>query len=398
MVWGAWCWLAFALLATVQSWADDRLASQALSERVRTAVEDRGFEAVEGDMRQALKTEGPTPRLIESLAHLYLVGKRPDQVVLLANRIPDEAGPLALRLASALARSGFREQAHQLVESFQSRLDAFSWDLTHYRATLFNQSSRHRRVVELLKDVPESHANQPGRHYLLALAYQELGKPKVALDHIRTALRSELDPDYIFSQGMLLLSLGNPKEADRVFRQGRQRFPRSAQLHFGQARVYSSIGDFYRAESLFTKAVELEPGHGKAFTFLARLFYLVGDWDSFRPTVHKAIELEPNYFLACYYYGQWILMNGGESNQERALEFFERSVQSNRNFTAGYIASGQILGSQRNWKEALECYRLAAQTGHQGHRVYFLMAQAYRALGQPEAAKRSLKKAGLSNP
>ncbi len=393
---GAFCWLILALLGVIQSSADDDSSSEVLSERVSKAVEAQGFAKVERDLQQALNTEGTTPQVMESLAHLYLLNERPDQVVLLADRIPDEAEPLVIRLASVLARSGFREQADQLLVSFLSRGCGFSWKLTAFRATLFNQASRHQRVVELLEDVPKAHANEPERHYLLALAYQGLGEPELALDRIETALRLKLRPDFIHSQGLLLLSLGRPREADQVFWQGRQRFPRSAQLHFGHARVHSSMGDFYRAESLLKKAVELEPGHGKAYTFLARLFYLVGDWDSFRPTIQKAIELEPTYFLACYYYGQWVLMDGGESDQERALEFFKRSVQSNKNFAAGYIASGQILGGRGNWKGALEYYRLAARTGTQGHRVYFLMAQAYRALGQLEAAKKSLKKAGLA--
>ena len=394
----ALCWLTLAFSATALWSVDEGALNDDQREKIKKSVVAQGSEKVEEDLRQALKAGGPTRELVESLAYVYLIGKRPDRVVLLANRIPDDAEGLALRLASILARGGFRKQADQLLVLFLSRRCGFSWKLTSFRATLFNQAGRHDRVIALLKDTSREFANEPRRHYLMGLAYQGLGKPSTALDHIRTALSLEFHPDYVFTQGLLLLALDRPNQADHVFRQGRQRFPQSAQLNFGHARVLSSIGDFYSAKALLKRAVELEPGHGKAYTFLARLFYLVGDWDSFPPAIEKAIELEPTFYLACYYYGQMLLMDGGEGHQEHALEFFRRSVQSNRNFTAGHIASGQILGDQGNWKEALDYYRRAAETGSQGHRVYYLMAQAYRALGQLEEAERSLKKTGLVMP
>lgn len=394
----ALCWLTLALLGTALWAADERAFNDGLREKIKARVAAQGFESVEEELQLALEADGPGRETMESLAHVYLIGKRPDSVVLLANRIPDDAEGLALRLASIVARGGFPKQADQLLVLFLSRRRGFSWKLTAYRATLFNQAGRHDRAIALLEDTPRAFANEPRRHYLMGIAYQGLGKPTTALDHIRTALEMESHPDYIFTQGLLLLSLDRPGQADRVFRQGRQRFPQSAQLCFGHARVHSAVGDFYGAESLLKRAVELEPGHGKAHTFLARMFYLVGDWDSFPPAIRKAIELEPGYYLACYYYGQLLLMDGGDGHREKALEFFRRSVRSNRNFTAGYVASGQIMADRGSWKEALDYYRQAAETGSQGHRVYYLMAQAYRALGQLEEAERSLKKTGLVSP
>ena len=394
----ALCCLTSAFLATALWSADKGALDDDLGEKIKKRVAAQGFEIVEEELQLALKADGPGREIVESLAHFHLIDKRPDRVVLLANRIPDDAEGLALRLASILARGGYRKQADQLLVLFLSRRRGFSWKLTSYRATLFNQAGRHDRAIALLEDTPRAFANEPRRHYLMGIAYQGLGKPTTALDHLRTALGLESHPDYIFTQGLLLLSLDSPNQADNVFRQGRQQFPQSAQLHFGHARVYSAVGDFYKAKALLKRAVELEPGHGKAHTFLARMFYLVGDWDSFPPAIEKAIELEPNYYLACYYYGQLLLMDGGDAHQEKALEFFRRSVRSNRNFTAGYIASGQIMADQGSWKEALDYYRQAADTGSQGHRVYYLMAQAYRALGQLEEAERSLKKTGLVLP
>ncbi len=394
----ALCWLTWAFLATALWSADENALNEDLGEKIRKRVAAQGFERVEEELNLALKADGPGREIIESLAHFYLMGKSPDRVVLLASRIADDAEGLALRLASILARGGFRKQADELLVLFLSRRRGFSWNLTSYRATLFNQAGRHDRAIALLKDTPRALANEPRRHYLMGIAYRGLGRPATALDHIRTALELESHPDYVFTQGLLLLSLDRPGQADHVFRQGRERFPQSAQLHFGHARVYSAVGDFYRAKALLKRAVELEPGHGKSHTFLARMFYLVGDWDSFPAAIAKAIELEPTYYLACYYYGQLLLMNGGDGHQEKALEFFRRSVRSNRNFTAGYIASGQIMADQGSWKEALDYYRRAAETGSQGHRVHYLMAQAYRALGQVEEAERSLKKTGLILP
>ena len=394
----ALCWLTSAFLTTALWSADEGVLNNDLREKIEKRVAAQGFEKLEEKLQRALKADGPSREAMESLAHLHLIVKRPDRVVLLANRIPDDAEGVALRLASILARGGFPKQADQLLGLFLSRRSGFSWKLTSYRATLFNQAGRHDRAIALLKDTPRAFANEPGRHYLMGLAYQGLGELAVALDHIRMALELESHPDYVFAQGLLLLALDRPGQADHAFRQGRQRFPQSAQLHFGHARVYSAVGDFYEAKALLKRAVELEPGHGKAYTFLARLFYLVGDWDSFPPAIEKAIELEPSYYLACYYYGQLLLMEGGDGHQEKALEFFECSVRSNRNFTAGYIASGQIMADQGDWKEALDYYRRAAETGSQGHRVYYLMAQAYRALGQLDQAEQSLKKAGLIVP
>ncbi|MBM3801287.1 MAG: tetratricopeptide repeat protein [Acidimicrobiia bacterium] len=141
----------------------------------------------------------------------------------------------------------------------------------------------------------------------------------------------------------------------------------------------------------------IDPNYGEAYAHLARLFYLVGNWESFRPTIHRAIELQPDNFLACYYYGQLILLEGGDKAQERALEYFEKSVRFDRSFAAGYIAIGQVWAGQGRWTEALASYRQAAQKEPRNSRVHYLMAQAYRSLGQVEEAKRSLEKAGLAS-
>jgi len=383
-------------LAFGQSQAIPESTPNAKLERLRVQVQRQGFEKTEQELQRSLQKHGAVSSVIESLALLYVDWKKPDRVVLLANQISPQEEDVALGAARVLTGGGYLEHANQFLQSFLPRSNVFSWKLTDLRATVLIELGRHDEVIKILTAVPEGSEKEPARYYRLALANQGLGRWNEALSHIRKALQIQPDPVYIYTEGLLLLTMDKLPEAQRVFAEGRKRFPNSPQLCLGHARLYSKVGDFYRVESSLRKAIELDPNYGEAYAHLGRLFYLVGDWESFRPTIQRAIELQPHNFLACYYYGQLILLDGGEQAQERALELFKKSVQFEKTFAAGYIASGQILANQGNGKEALEFYQQAAQKDPRNNRVYYLMAQAYRSLGQLDEAKRSLERAGLS--
>ncbi len=383
-------------LAFGQSQAIRESTPDAKLERLRAQVQRQGFEKTEQELVRSLQKQGADVSVIESLALLYVDWKKPDQVVLLANQISPQEEDAALGAARLLAGGGYLEHANQFLQSLLQRSTVFSWKLTGLRATVLIELGRHEEVIKILTAVPEAFEQEPVRYYRLALANQGLGRWDEALAHIRKALQIQPDPVYSYTEGLLLLTMDKLPEAERVFVEGRKRFPNSPELCLGHARVYSKVGDFYKVETSLRKAIELNPNYGEAYAHLGRLFYLVGDWESFRPTIQRAIELQPQNFLACYYYGQLILLDGGEQAQERALGFFKKSVQFEKTFAAGYIASGQILASQGNWKEALQSYQQAAQKDPRNNRVYYLMAQAYRSLGQLDEAKRSLERAGLT--
>ena len=376
-------------LRAAESSRDERLA------RLKRVVERQGFERTEQEILRALEGDETNSELIESLVLLYVKWKRPDRVMWLSNWIPSQKQAWALQFTTLLARSHSQQLADEFLENFLKRTKPFSWKLTFLRATLLFNLKRHQEVIQLLTSAPESHGRKPNRHYLLAMAYQGLREWKEALFHIRQARTLRPEPTFFFTEASFLILSGDKAEAARVFQEGERHFPSSPQLLAGYAKLLSDSGDYHQAAALFKKAIQLDENYAEAYVYLARLFYLVGDWDSFRPTIKKALELQPTHFLACYYYGQLILLDRGKRAEEKALEFFKKSVESEKKFAAGHIAIGRMLGRQGLWREALESYQRAANLDPRNLRVYYLMAQAYRALGQPGEAKKSLAKAGL---
>jgi tetratricopeptide (TPR) repeat protein len=362
-------------------------------ERLRTLVRTQGFEETEQELLRSLSNADTA---IESLALLYVEWQKPEKAVLLASQIPPREERIAARAARILADGGYLDHANQFLLSFLDRSRVVSWKLTEVRAELLIESGRYEEAIRILTTASNTPDQEPVRRYRLALANQGLRRWDAALSHIQKALSLRADPLYSYTEGLLLLSMDKLQEAEQVFAEGRRRFPNSPQLCLGYARLFSKVGDFYKAEGALKKAIELDPGHGEAHAHLARLFYLVGNWESFRPTIQRAIELQPRNFLACYYYGQLILLDGGDKAQERAVEYFEKSVRFDSSFAAGYIAIGQVWASQGKWKEALQSYQQAVQKDPRNNRVLYLMAQAYRSLGQTGEAKKCLERAGLA--
>jgi len=225
--------------------------------RLRALVQTQGFEKTEQELWQSLRKKTADFSAIESLGLLYVESKKPEQVASMIPQIPLREEDRVARVARILANGGYLEQANQFLLAFVRRSQAESWKLTDVRAALLIESGRHEEAIQILTAASSTPEQEAMRSYRLALANQGLQRWVEALSHIRQARVLRPDPLFSYTEGLLLLAMDRLPEAEQVLSEGRKRFPSSAQLCLGQARLSSRVGDFYKAEGALKKAIEL---------------------------------------------------------------------------------------------------------------------------------------------
>ncbi|HEY3132754.1 MAG TPA: tetratricopeptide repeat protein [Acidobacteriota bacterium] len=260
----------------------------------------------------------------------------------------------------------------------------------YQRATVAFQRGYFIEVLSLLAELPEQEADRPAPHNLRALALAELGRYGEALAANKRA--RELDPsniNYVYNRGLILIAKEDFQQAERVFRDAIDRFPQSSRLYQGLGETLYRLTRFKEAESWLREAVQADPTNGPAHIALARLFYALGDREDYGSAASKAIQLDPENYLACYYYGLWLLEVQGKFSE--GSNYIGKSIELYPRFVDGLKAWGGVLSRQGRWDEAARTYEKAVALDLRNAQLYYLLAIAYHKLGEQGKAERAVE-------
>ena len=262
-------------------------------------------------------------------------------------------------------------------DSFQSAIAAF-------------QQGRFHEVLSLLSKVSEQYAHHPDFHSLRSMALTEMGRYDEALKANQEAQKLDpTNPNYLYNAGLIHLKEEDFRGAEKVFQRAVQRFPTSPAPYEGLGDALFEQNRLKEAEKWLRKAVELDPASGTAYVLLAKLFYAIGDEENLGWASSKAIQLVPNQHLACYYHGRWLL----EYRRDVGLasQYIQRSVALSPGFAEGLKVWAGILSRQGRWREAARAYERAISVESEDTQTYYLLAIAYRRLGEEEKANRAIR-------
>ena len=201
-----------------------------------------------------------------------------------------------------------------------SSLSGLSVQDTYERATAAFWEGHFQEVLSLLADLPEKQANHPSVHNLRSLALAELNRYDEALEANRRA--RTIDPtnvNYSYNAGMLHVGKGDLPLAEQTFIDAIKRFPESSLPYEGLGDVMFEQKRLKDSEQWLRTAVEVDPTAATAYVLLAKLFYAVGDQENLRWAASKAIKLAPKHYLACYYYGKWLIDYQGQIAEGRQV-------------------------------------------------------------------------------
>ena len=199
----------------------------------------------------------------------------------------------------------------------------------------------------------------------------------------------------------------SPNEKEQLDRQPTK--DPNAYLLFIQAHDYANRPEHFRddslkAEELFEQAIKLDPKFAAAFAGLS----MVESWlyHSFEPTLARrekarlnadeSLRLQPNLpegHLALgfsYYYG--------DRDYERALTEFEIAKRDLPNEAQAYMAIGAIKRRQGKWAESIANLEKAAVLDPKNVSILVNLASSYMAVGNFEAAEKTLDRATAIAP
>jgi Flp pilus assembly protein TadD len=240
-------------------------------------------------------------------------------------------------------------------------------------------------AVSLLADLKEAEPMRPEPYNLTALALAELGRYDEALAANQRA--RELDPhnpNYIYNAGLIYLNKGDPRHAERVLREALQQFPQSALLYQGLGEVLLKLNRFAEADASLNRASEISPNRASIYVVMARLHYTVGDGEKLGAAASKAIALDPGNYLACFYYGAWLMKNGGQVND--GAQYIRKSIELQPRFVQGLTMWGRIVSREGRWAEAVRAYEKAVEADPRDDHLFYLLSVAYRKLGEDQKA------------
>lgn len=172
---------------------------------------------------------------------------------------------------------------------------------------------------------------------------------------------------------------------------------------------YHELGDIVSAISAGTKAIELEPSNYYCFYNLAKVYCLAEDYEEALEMVHTAITIRPNdedvhYLLARIHFDRGaykqanIAINKAleinpnaattlgvkariliELNQlEEAAIFTQKSLEKDPTNAHNHLVYGNLLCSQKKWKEAQVAYLDALRIEPDFEQASYGLRQTYR--------------------
>ena len=262
-------------------------------------------------------------------------------------------------------------------------------DLYQQAKTAFAEG-RYRDAISILAGLPEDQSQSPEPYNLRALALAELGRYDEALAANQRAREiAPHNPNYVANAGLIYLNKGDARHAERVFREGLQQFPQSAPLYQGLGEVLLKLNRFAEAEVSLNRAVEISPQRVSAFVVMARLQYTVGDGEKLGTAASKAIALDPDNYLACFYYGVW-LMNY-QPQVKNGTDYIRKSIELQPRFVQGLKMWGRIVSRDGRWAEAVRTYEKAVAVDPRDEQLFYLLSVAYRKAGDDQKAERALE-------
>lgn len=171
---------------------------------------------------------------------------------------------------------------------------------------------------------PMAQLEERGRHFNLAVSYQERGAIEQALEEYQRALEENPSSAEIHNNlGLIYEDQGNLDEAVREFREALRIDSNYERAHNNLGVVLYQKGDLDGAVSEYREALRLNPGNFESYTNLGVIYKKQGVLDEAALAFRKALAINPLHAEAHY---NLALVLEESGNIEEAIQYYEQFI------------------------------------------------------------------------
>lgn len=275
---------------------------------------------------------------------------------------------------------------------------------------------KYRNAVDVLKKAILLEPNLAGAHVMLGLSYYELYDPDNAVRAFHSALRlnpndknallylakSQIqirdykgavatlekarklepsNPDVVYCLGLSYMKL----MLEAVNRLG-VIAPKSYQFFLLLAQDAEARDDDRAAITDYRQALEVQPRAIGVHYALGNAYARVGQYDQAADEFKTELKFNPDDPLALWKLGLLAL----RTNPQEARKFLGRAILLKPDFAPAVVADGRALALLGHTSEAVVKFRKAERLDPNEDSVHYLLANAYRRLGQLKESEKEM--------
>ncbi|MDA3948543.1 MAG: tetratricopeptide repeat protein [Spirochaeta sp.] len=211
-------------------------------------------------------------------------------------------------------------------------------------------------AVKTAKQLLAKDQRNPEAHYLLGRAYQQDGKPELALMEYKMVNQIGVFdgtiPEIPFRREIarLFMRFNQPDEALKEYLLLLQKDPNTAENYFQVGELFESRNKAAKAVGYYRKAIELQRGHGAAHLRLGLILYRAKKFGEAQQFLEKALRFQPESYEAYYFIGR---IQKENKDYAAALHSFEWSTKSPEYKIKSLVERGTSFMEMNNLEQAV---------------------------------------------
>ena len=223
--------------------------------------------------------------------------------------------------------------------------EAATSEATFQKGVAALKEGRLAEAEAAFRAVLQQGGNEPYVHNNLAIALQQQGRHREAVEQCREAIR--LDPAYAPPRVVLggsLLALGRVPEATSALEAAVKLLPKERVAREQLARAYDRAGRPSSAIEQYRTVRDLAPGDPEAAYQLGRAYLRLSEW-----AMGRLRGIDPGSARIYQALGHNYRVQG---RADLAVRAFERAAKADPRLPEIHLALAQIHLEQKNWAEA----------------------------------------------
>ena len=258
--------------------------------------------------------------------------------------------------------------------------------------------------------------SSPELHHRMAVVDEQLGDSLAAVREYQRAAEMNPNETFLFDWGAELLLHHASEPATEVFVKGSKAFPTSERMFMGLGASWLARGSDDQAVRFIVEASDLHPNDAAPYVFLGKIQSMEKTpREQITEKLKRFVTLYPSNPEANYYYAVALWKQRSDpqdaARTAHVEELLNAAIRLDPQFTAAYLQLGIVHADRHEFEKAIGDYQNAIQApgsaaknefgespthgsangsngpGAELQEAHFRLAQVYRQMNQPEAAK-----------